>query len=134
MSDLPAGGRVCRATGLVLIPAQPGIVVRVAKTSYGPLNPPVRANEPDVDCSGWGRWDTHGGRTVYAAGTRECAFAEVLAYYRRRLGTGDPLTADAAFLRLSAAELVALVEAEWQHRGHLPPGHLAQGWRHERAV
>ena len=134
MSGLPAGGRVCRATGLVLVPAQPGVVFRVAKTSYGPLSPPVRATEPDADRSGWGRWDTHGGRTVYAAGTLECAFAEVLAYYRRRLGTGDPLTADAAFLRMSATEFVALIEAEWQQRGHLPPGHLAQGWRHDRAV
>ena len=134
MSALPAGARVCRATGLVLVPAQPGIAFRVAKTSYGPLNPPLRADDAAADSSGWGRWDTHGGRTVYAAGTRQCAFAEVLAFYRRRLGAGDPLSEDAAFLGLSAAELVALVDAEWQQRGHLPPGHLAQGWRHERAL
>ena len=35
---------------------------------------------------------------------------------------------------LSAAEFVALVEAEWRQRGHLPPGHLARGWRHKRAL
>ena len=35
------------------------------------------------------------------------------------LGAADPLVADAAFLGLSATELVAQLEAEWQQRGHL---------------
>ena len=83
------------------------------------MNPPLRATDAGADSSGWGRWDTHGGRTVYAAGTRRYAFAEQLASHQRRLGAADPLVADAAFLGLSATELVAQLEAEWQQRGNL---------------
>lgn len=40
----------------------------------------MRHRAPEADASEWGRWDTRNGRTVYVAGNRQCAFAEVLAY------------------------------------------------------
>lgn len=134
MTALPDGARICSVTGLVLVPAASETGWRIAKTSYGPLNPPLRSNDPDADPASWGRFDTRGGRTVYLAATRECAFAEVLAYQRRKLGERDSLAKDAAFLGLEVADLVATVEHEWQDRGHPPPGHVGKGWRTERAM
>lgn len=77
---------------------------------------------------------TCGSRTLYLAETRECAYAEVLAYFRRRLGQADVLAKDARFLGLDPASLSALVEHEWSRRGHLPPGYLPAGWRAERSL
>jgi hypothetical protein len=134
VSALPDGARICTRTGLVLLPARGEQGWRIAKTAYGPLNPPTRPDANDADPTGWGRFDTHGGRTVYAAGSPECAFAEVLAYHRRRLGQVDSLRKDAEFLGLDPAALAGRVEREWQDRGHLPPGHLTTGWRTERAL
>lgn len=80
------GARVCARTGLVLAPSAREPAYRVALSSYGPLNPPVRG-PVDADVSSWSRYDTHNGRTVYTASTPGCAFDEVLAAFRRRLGT-----------------------------------------------
>lgn len=77
---------------------------RIAKTSYGPFNPPLRENAGDRDS--WGRFDSIGGRTIYSATTRECAFAEILSYYKRRLGASDALVRDAAALQLSVADML----------------------------
>lgn len=134
MTPLPVSGRICARTGLVLLPATGQQVWRVAKTAYGPLSPPPRPAENDVDRAGWGRFDVPGARTVYAGSTAECAYAEVLAYYRRRLGDRDPLAADAAAVGLTPTELAAAVTAEWADRGHMRPGELAVGWRAERSL
>jgi RES domain-containing protein len=134
VTALPDGGRICSSTGLVLVPAEAETTWRVSKSSYGALNPLVRPIDADEDPESWGRFDTHGGRTIYCASSRECAFAEVLAYHRRKLGESDSLAKDAAFLGLSPVELAALVDDEWQDRGHMRPGHLAKGWRTERSV
>jgi hypothetical protein len=108
---------------------------RVAKTAYGPLNPPRRPSDGN-DPAGWGRFDTTNGRTVYGAATRECAYAEVLSYTRRRLGQTDPLAAAAEGLAAvdGATALAEIVDQEWAERGHLPLGHLPRGWREERAI
>ena len=77
-----------RATGLVVVPAQPAIVFRVAKTSYGAAEPAGARHR-----AGCGRGPVGVGPVGHPRrsprrrrGSRECAFAEVLAYYRRRLG------------------------------------------------
>jgi hypothetical protein len=133
MTPLPDGGRVCGRTGLVLTPARSETAWRIATTSYGPLNPPLRSGDRR-DCAGWGRFDIPGGRTAYLAESRECAYAEVLAYYRRRIGDRDSLSKDAAFLELTDDALAALIEAEWATRGHVAPGHLPAGWRTSRTI
>lgn len=83
-------GRVCSATGLHLVPPPVSQVHRIAQVLYGGLKPPVR-NE-SLTRHGWGRWDTAGGRTIYAADSAVGAFAEVLSY----LTPGLPTTAAAA--------------------------------------
>jgi hypothetical protein len=119
---------------LVLVPAKGETGWLLAKASYGRLNPPARPADRDADPAAWGRFDIRGGRTVYLAATGECAFAEVLAHQRRKLGERDSLTKDASFLGIEVADLVAAVEREWHERGHLPPGHIGKGWRTERAM
>ena len=47
---------------------------------------------------------------MYLAETAECAYAEVLAYTKRRLGQQDPLTKDAA------EGLYRLVDAAYEKR------------------
>lgn len=126
------GARRCRATGLTLVPATGQNAWRIAKSARGPLHPPLRP--ASTHRSGWGRFDATGRRTAYLASTRECAYAEVLAYLRRNLSSGDPLAKDAAALGMSVAQFVAEVESDWATSGHMPPGHLPRGWRSERLL
>jgi hypothetical protein len=57
--------------------------------------------------SSWSRYDTHDGCTIYTASTPGCAFDEVLAGFRRRLGARDSLAGDAAAVGLSVPEVSA---------------------------
>ena len=78
--------------------------------------------------SSWSRYDTYGGRTVYTASTRGCAFDEVLAGFRRRLGAGDSLARDAAAVGLSVAEFLRAVDEDWAELGVMLPGWVCQVW------
>ena len=60
---------------------------------------------------------------------RLCALAEVLACFRRDLGSGGRRSKDAAFLGMSDSELAAAIEREWRERTFLRPGQLPAGWR-----
>jgi len=71
---------------------------------------------------------------VYLAQTAEGAYAEVLAYAKRRLGQQDPLSEDAAAVGLSVGEFVGLVGQEWAERQHMGVGHLPSSWRIERRL
>ena len=131
----PAGGsgsRQCAKTGLMVVPATSQTVWRIAKTVHGSLNPPLRHGGDDR--SGWGRFDVDGGETAYFASTPECAYAEVLAYLRRRLGEADSLAKDAAAVGLSITEFAAAVEKDWKNAGHSPPGYVPRYWRDERGL
>jgi len=127
------GARVCARTGLVLVPSAGQAAYRVALSSYGPLNPPVRG-PVGSDVSSWSRYDTYDGRTVYAASTRGCAFDEVLAGFRRRLGTRDSLARDAAAVGLSVPEFLRAVDEDWAELGVMFPGHLPRAWRTARLL
>jgi len=127
------GVRVCSRTGLVLVPAAGEREFRVASSSYGALNPPVRGLVGS-DVLSWSRHDTYGGRTVYTASTRRCAFDEVLAGFRRRLGTTDSLVKDAAAVGLTVAEFIAAMEQDWASLGVLYPGHVPAVWRTGRLM
>ena len=128
-----SGARVGSRTGLVLVPAGGEGEFRVASSSYGALNPPVRG-PVGSDVLSWSRHDTYGGRTVYTASTRGCAFDEVLAGFRRRLGTRDSLVKDAAAVGLTVAEFVAAMEEDWANLGVLYPGHVPAAWRTGRLM
>ena len=98
------------------------------------MNPIRQSADPAADPNAWGRFDTRDGRTLYVAQPQRCAFQELLAPLRRRLGTVDSLAKDAQFLGLDADDLAQLVEGEWAERGHMRPGHLPAGWRFERLL
>jgi len=117
-------------TGLHLQSATGEVSVRIARSSRGPLHPPPRQGTPDAS---WSRYDVTGW-TVYTAETRETAYAEVLAYTKRRLGQRDPLAEDAAAIGLSLSEFTDLVGQEWSERQHMGMGHLPASWRIERLM
>jgi len=118
-------------TGLHLQSATTGgLSLRIARSSRGPLSPPPRQGTPDAS---WSRYDV-AGSTVYTAETRETAYAEVLAYTKRRLGQRDPLAEDAAAIGLSLDEFTDLVGQEWSERQHMGMGHLPASWRIERLL
>lgn len=71
---------VCPATRLSLVSAPDRLVWRVAKSSFGPLNPLQRSADSGCDVSSWGRWDVRGARTVYAAESPAGAYVETLAW------------------------------------------------------
>jgi hypothetical protein len=127
------GVRLCARSGLVLVPSAGEAAYRVALSSYGPLNPPVRG-PVGSDVSSWSRYDTYDGRTVYTASTRGCAFDEVLAGFRRRLGTRDSLARDAAAVGLSVPEFLRAVDEDWAELGVMFPGHLPRAWRTARLL
>jgi hypothetical protein len=71
---------ICAATGLNIVASCGQSIFRVARTQYGPVNPPPRIpGEHPVE--GWSRWDTPG-RTVYGCSTATGAFVEILEYIR----------------------------------------------------
>lgn len=127
--------RLCSRTGVALAAAAGEHAWRVARTAYGPLNPPLRPTDGG-DARDWGRFDTRGGRTLYGAASREGAYAEVLAAFKRRLGVSDPLAGAAAGLDdLDGTNgLITLIEDEWASHGHMHLGHLPRGWRAARAL
>lgn len=129
-SDAALRGRRDSATGLHLLPSTAQLTYRIARSSRGPLDPPRRSGEPDAS---WSRYDV-AGQTLYLADTAECAYAEVLAYSKRRLGQQDPLTEDAAAVGLPVDEFLELVGAEWAERQHMGVGHLPSSWRIERLL
>jgi len=78
-----ADSRVCTRTGLSLVRPPSHTVHRIGLTMYGAVNPQVR--DRSADREKWSRWDTPGGRTLYAADTALGAYAEVLSYIRENL-------------------------------------------------
>jgi hypothetical protein len=63
-----------------------------------------------------------------------CAFDEVLAGFRRRLGERDPLVKDADAVGLTVAEFLAAVEEDWRDLGVAYPGVLPAAWRTGRLM
>lgn len=125
---------LCSKTGLLLRPAAQQRIWRVAKTSYGALNPQQRPASGDR--SDWGRYDVPGGRTAYGASPKEATFGESLASQRLKLTKSAPtwedLFDDAP--PPGVTSLLEAVEREWAERKYMPPGTVAAGWRHERLV
>lgn len=68
--------RVCRRTGLLLVPAAGRPVWRVSRARYGPLE--AQAGPVPGDQPGWRRLDVPGERTLYAASSPTTALAHVL--------------------------------------------------------
>jgi hypothetical protein len=125
---------VCASTGLALVPSTGGTIWRLAKSSYGPLNPEKRKSGGNSE--EWGRYDVRQHRTVYGAQPIEASYAESLAFARKRMTLDQPQLRE-LFDDVDPADTTALLEAvqrEWAERHHMLPGQLNAGWRYERLI
>lgn len=120
----------CEKTGLSLVPATGQTAYRIAKTSYGPMNPPVRPERGKR--TEWGRFDVAGYRTAYAGSTEDCAYAESLAFAKPDIGNVD--LSEIFDDEPDGATLLEAVQQEWADACHMRPGEVAAGWRRERLM
>ncbi|MBN9629392.1 MAG: RES domain-containing protein, partial [Actinobacteria bacterium] len=126
---LGTGARTCAKTGLRLLAVEGDRMFRVAPTRYDPISAPERAD--GVSRDKWGRFDSPG-FTLYAAQTRETAYAEVLAQFKRQLGAEDPLAADALAIGMSRDEFLEAIADEWAASSCMGVGAVPASWRHDR--
>ncbi|WP_426624443.1 hypothetical protein ACPPVW_18120 [Leifsonia sp. McL0607] len=123
--------RVDSATGLRLVASPSAPVYRVAKSSYGPMNPPVREGSKR---RAWNRWDTPG-RTVYASDSTETAYIEALAWAHEEAASHDrAIRKTAELFGISTKKARAMVEADWLKAGNMQPGWLPTIWRDGRRM
>ena len=122
---------LCTRTGLAYIDG-PVTGFRIAKTSYGPLNPLTR---PDTagDRSSWSRFDT-AGSTIYLAGDASTAYAETLAMARMSRKYRSAITFTAEFYGTSWEEAHQMVRDEWTANSNMVPGWLPRSWRESRLI
>lgn len=127
--------RTCSRTGLRLRRAESQQIWRIAKISYGALNPPLR--DMASSRSDWGRYDTPGGRTIYGASPAEASYAESLASQkvdRLLIATSMDELFDLDEQTSSDEWLIDVVRSEWATAHHMSPGTIAQGWREARLI
>lgn len=123
--------RTCHKTGLALVDG-PAVAYRVAKESYGPLNPQERGLLSD-DRSTWYRFDTPG-RTIYAAEDEKTAFLEALSWARMTASHVAYLEKTAAFFGVPVETIRQEVEEQWHANGHMAPGWIPANWRDGRLL
>lgn len=123
--------RICSRTGLALV-AGPDSALRIARESYGPLNPVPRP--PGETPQAWSRYDTSG-RTIYACADRLTAYMELLASYRTDVNAErralQPI-ADAMGQDLDA--LWREIVAEWDEAGAMRASWLPRAFREGRKL
>lgn len=74
---------ICSVTGIALLPSEGHRVYRLAKPSFGPLNPRQRPLSSVNGRGDWNRYDIPGERTIYAATRQEAAYGELLGALKR---------------------------------------------------
>lgn len=126
------GAAVCTSSGMNIVASAGQSIYRVARSQYGPLNPPARAVE-DPEVEAWSRWDTPG-RTIYGGSTAMGAFVEVLEYI-----TPDPPAIPMTELfddvgPDDAATFADQVARELPAYGAMPYRSISQGWRQARSL
>jgi hypothetical protein len=110
----------------------PVVAYRVARESYGPLNPPVRV--PGSDPFGWSRFDAPE-RTIYAAEDEKSAFIEALSWARQELADHHKTLAKTAeYLGISIQELSSSIEEEWLRNSSMAPSWVPTVWRDGRRI
>jgi len=122
---------VCEATGLRLLPATGQEATRIAKISWGAMNPQMRPTEGDR--TAWGRYDVPGHRTIYGGAPAAAAYAEALANQRLPLGV-IPKLSD-LFDDTDAHDPRTVLDAlntEWEEMFRMGTGKLVAGWRDAR--
>ena len=126
----PVEGRQCTATGLHLVAADGGPAFRVAKDRHGALSAPRRDAAASANRAAWGRFDTVGS-TLYFAGSRECAYGEVLTGFRLARGALAP-DAEAAGYELD--EWVDVVTEQAVANGMNHPWAVDLDWHLARSI
>ncbi|MUL50054.1 hypothetical protein FZI85_29910 [Mycobacterium sp. CBMA293] len=118
----------CPSTGLALVPASGQTVFRLARPSYGALNPRRRTATSDDDRSEWNRFDLAGHQTVYAASTPEGAYGELLGSLKKPAQfPGSRLFDDAG-----TATMEELIAQDWAEAGkRLAPCEVDINWLYE---
>ncbi len=123
---------ICASTGLNIVASSGQSIFRVARSQYGPVNPPPRIpGEHPVEV--WSRWDTPG-RTVYGCSAATGAFVEVLEYIRPD-PPATPLTE--LFDDVDADDADTLAEQiarELPAHGGMQYRSISQGWRQVRSL
>lgn len=132
MSPLPARDRrICTSTGLALT-SSPVDAQRIARESYGPLNPIPRAS--GAHPGPWSRYDTPG-RTVYACADHLSAYMELLAPFRTEIGDErSALQSAADSMRIPLDEYWNAIVDEWDGGGSMRAQWLPSVFRDGRAV
>lgn len=131
VAEVVRGRKRCRRTGLALTPG-PSRAVRVARQSYGPLDPIER--RPDSPVEGWSRYDTLG-RTVYACAARQTAYMELLAPYRSDVNRErQALQPVADHMGIPLETLWAEIVDDWERAGTAKANRLPTVFREGRAL
>lgn len=122
---------ICSKTGLAYVNG-PVLGYRLAKTSYGPINPLER---PDgvADRVKWSRFDTPGS-TVDLAGDAATAYAETLAMARTSRQYRDAISYVADFFGISREKAQEQVNDDWAANNNMVPGWLPRTWRDSRLL
>ncbi|GAC1373439.1 MAG: hypothetical protein NVSMB43_11050 [Pseudarthrobacter sp.] len=122
---------VCSITGLAYVEG-PVTGYRIAKSSYGPLNPLPRSSGT-ADRSSWSRFDTPGS-TVYLAGDRRTAYAETLAMARVGKDFRDAVAFAADQFGVTVETARKMIQEDWTRSGNMVPGWLPANWRDGRLI
>jgi hypothetical protein len=122
---------VCSITGLAYVEG-PVTGYRIAKSSYGPLNPLPRSSGT-ADRSSWSRFDTPGS-TVYLAGDRRTAYAETLAMARVGKDFRDAVAFAADQFGVTVEAARKMIQEDWTRNGNMVPGWLPANWRDGRLI
>lgn len=119
---------ICATTGVALVPAGRQVLFRLAKPSYGPLNPRRRSISSSDDRTDWNRFDIAGEQTIYAASSPEGTYGELLGSLKK------PKAAPAAkYLDDAGGDaLDELIRQDWAAAGkRLPPYAVDLNWLNE---
>lgn len=121
----------CETTGIAVLQANQQISYRLAKPSYGVLNPPRRPITSADDQSKWNRFDLPAEQTIYAASTPEGAYGELLGALKKphknyrtenyldNAGTGD---------------LYEQIASDWAEMGKRPPFVVNIAWLYSHSL
>lgn len=115
---------VCAHTGLALVPAGRQPTYRLAKPSYGAVNPPTRGLSSSEDRFGWNRFDLPGEQTIYCASSPEGAYGELLG----ALKVSGPYRVSEYLDDPGEDDLYALIAQDWAELGARPPGVIDISW------
>ncbi|MFC5177499.1 RES domain-containing protein [Nocardioides taihuensis] len=130
-----ARAHTCSSTGLRLVPSRGEVIHRLAKESYGAMNPPERVE--GTNRAAWGRFDVPGRPVIYGATPMAACYAEALAYFRVAEDIATTKLGDMFDdLEGAAADrpLADVVSQEWAAKNHMPPNGVPAGWRNERLI